>query len=945
MAGVSSEEEDDEFEDTDEFGKTPKTRKSRRRRVRPDELSIDESRSVFRSPTAIILPPRTPLGHVTVPTASKDSSSHRDRLQALRHRMTAEFGQRDTGSCNGSNDNDDAMSTLSEATSIHSWHRRVLAAPHSVMVHATDTMSTCAGSVRDLPTCSFSSPNSTFTDDDMGRNDRIFSQNAGKVLSPSSPPPVPSREGFSPQKGRTPPPLPPRNPSIRLPDPVAKEIISRINKSEEMEREKEEEAQKLVEAPLDRSARKSTDEEETNGSPEKKKGHTKSNSLDRGLTLAKSIKSGPFPPPANKSNSLKKEANGEEEVRNWQAEGIIRQITTSLENNTTTNDILETITSADNSSISSPSPSCSTNQRERRTDEELVHSSRSCGHDPMSSRFREELKMTKSVSNQEVGGWSRQEKHSTSFDPIAQDVERRLSMKRDGTLPDDCASMSDDGVSRRSITSVDHAKKLARNSLAYASGFFRGAIQKMRSMTTGNLSSRNELGEESSEDEDASESSSAPHIGSIVRPRKTKKGPYDFEQLTIEQELDKEHTGAVWCIKFSICGRLMATAGQDSILRIWVVRSHLKYFSDMREKYHIRFDEGDGLSDFDYRPPSSEDSVINSCHTAESDESSTLFVSKPFAVLKGHTSDVLDLSWSKNYFVLSSGMDRTAKLWHISRNECLCCFQHVDFVTCVAFLPKDDRYFLSGSLDGKLRLWHIPDKKVAVWNEVQVKFITAITFVKNGKFAVVGTYNGRCYFYSTDQLKYHTVVDVRSSRGRNARGHKVTGLAVHGDKLLVTSNDSRIRMYDVRDKALTCKFRGVQNEHSQIRASFSPDGRHIVCGSEDKFVYLWRTSDNSSTMSVRKDRNSMWERVRGHNAPVSVAVFAPKPQFFLSMINRFDKKKEDENMPFPRQETGQPAKAHTSTAGNVIVSADLNGSIKVMVNRPRHVKAGHSTFY
>lgn len=35
--------------------------------------------------------------------------------------------------------------------------------------------------------------------------------------------------------------------------------------------------------------------------------------------------------------------------------------------------------------------------------------------------------------------------------------------------------------------------------------------------------------------------------------------------------------------------------------------------------------------------------------------------------LQGHTADVLDLSWSKNYFVLSSGMDRTVKLWHLSR--------------------------------------------------------------------------------------------------------------------------------------------------------------------------------------------------------------------------------------------------------------------------------------
>ena len=35
------------------------------------------------------------------------------------------------------------------------------------------------------------------------------------------------------------------------------------------------------------------------------------------------------------------------------------------------------------------------------------------------------------------------------------------------------------------------------------------------------------------------------------------------------------------------------------------------------------------------------------------------------------------------------------------------------------FPSQDDRYFLSGSLDGKLRLWNIPDKKVALWNEIE----------------------------------------------------------------------------------------------------------------------------------------------------------------------------------------------------------------------------------
>jgi hypothetical protein len=39
---------------------------------------------------------------------------------------------------------------------------------------------------------------------------------------------------------------------------------------------------------------------------------------------------------------------------------------------------------------------------------------------------------------------------------------------------------------------------------------------------------------------------------------------------------------------------------------------------------------------------------------------------------------------------------------------------------------------LSGSLDGKLRLWNIPDKKVALWNEVDgnSKLITTANFIQ-----------------------------------------------------------------------------------------------------------------------------------------------------------------------------------------------------------------------
>lgn len=45
-----------------------------------------------------------------------------------------------------------------------------------------------------------------------------------------------------------------------------------------------------------------------------------------------------------------------------------------------------------------------------------------------------------------------------------------------------------------------------------------------------------------------------------------------------QQDLSGEHTGAVWCMKFSSCGRLLATAGQDKVLRIWVLKDAYPFF-------------------------------------------------------------------------------------------------------------------------------------------------------------------------------------------------------------------------------------------------------------------------------------------------------------------------------------------------------------------------------
>ncbi|EDW16299.2 uncharacterized protein Dmoj_GI22303 [Drosophila mojavensis] len=421
-----------------------------------------------------------------------------------------------------------------------------------------------------------------------------------------------------------------------------------------------------------------------------------------------------------------------------------------------------------------------------------------------------------------------------------------------------------------------------------------------------------------------------------IKASSSNKGPYEFTKLQHVQDLSGEDTSAVWCMKFSSCGRLLATAGQDKVLRIWVLKDAYPYFQDMRNKYN---------ADQKSSPTPSQESLVSQ-HSAEeaiamataAEKCTGPFMPKPFCTYNGHTSDLLDVSWSKNYFILSSSMDKTVRLWHISRKECLCCFQHIDFVTAIAFHPRDDRYFLSGSLDGKLRLWNIPDKKVALWNEVdgQTKLITAANFCQNGQFAVVGSYDGRCIFYNTDQLKYHTQIHVRSTRGKNRIGRKISGIEpMPGeDKILVTSNDSRVRLYDLRDLNLSCKYKGYLNVSSQIKGSFSHDGKYIIAGSENQCIYIWKTNhDYSKLSSVRRDRSDFWEGIKAHNATVTCAIFAPHPEAIIKPDpDEISNDKLANNQPDPLVEQ------HKKGCGYVLVSADFNGAIKVFINKtkPKH---------
>ncbi|XP_041865310.1 WD repeat-containing protein 44 [Melanotaenia boesemani] len=535
-----------------------------------------------------------------------------------------------------------------------------------------------------------------------------------------------------------------------------------------------------------------------------------------------------------------------------------------------------------------------------------------------------------------------EEKLPAGINPLTLHIMRRTKEY----ITNDAAQSDDDDKSQAPLTDTDGGKlkqkttrlkkfldKSVKKAKHLAEEYGEKAVNKVKSV-------RDEVFHTDQDDPSSSDDEGMPY----TRPAKFKaahsfKGPFDFDQIKVVQDLSGEHMGAVWTMKFSHCGRLLATAGQDNIVRIWVLKTAFDYFNNMRLKYNTEGRVSPSPSQESLCSSKSDTDPGTSCvpEDPDTEDRNAPFRQVPFCKYKGHTADLLDLSWSKNFFLLSSSMDKTVRLWHISRRECLCCFQHIDFVTAIAFHPRDDRYFLSGSLDGKLRLWNIPDKKVALWNEVdgQTRLITAANFCQNGKYAVIGTYDGRCIFYDTERLKYHTQIHVRSTRGRNKVGRKITGIEpLPGEnKILVTSNDSRIRLYDLRDLSLSMKYKGYVNSSSQIKASFSHDYSFIVSGSEDKYVYIWSTyHDLSKFTSVRRDRNDFWEGIKAHNAVVTSAIFAPHPGLIVPQETGTEKPEADRKSLDSTESETIPSGALKTDHTEVLLSADFTGAIKVFIN-------------
>eukprot|EP00594_Rhizosolenia_setigera_P020007 CAMPEP_0178979084 /NCGR_PEP_ID=MMETSP0789-20121207/25600_1 /TAXON_ID=3005 /ORGANISM="Rhizosolenia setigera, Strain CCMP 1694" /LENGTH=288 /DNA_ID=CAMNT_0020669059 /DNA_START=206 /DNA_END=1072 /DNA_ORIENTATION=- len=226
----------------------------------------------------------------------------------------------------------------------------------------------------------------------------------------------------------------------------------------------------------------------------------------------------------------------------------------------------------------------------------------------------------------------------------------------------------------------------------------------------------------------------------------------------------------------------------------------------------------------------------------------------------------------------------------------------------------------------------------------------------------IGAHNG-------NGLRYYTQIACKNRHGNMSSGKKVTGLAFirkpkisrmdainssrsnesgnseqqygFSDFLLVTTNDSRMRLYSMDDFCMRRKYKGLTIDH-------------VICGSESGHVYIWDTNtqktggkhphdnnNNGGSSSPRRNPQKSYERVKScewfeaisrlnHPTPVITDAHFVKPHILKTVLlesNLFPvlKRMNDYYDSILYQ--------YENLANSMVVSCDYGGSIRVFLRK------------
>lgn len=252
-------------------------------------------------------------------------------------------------------------------------------------------------------------------------------------------------------------------------------------------------------------------------------------------------------------------------------------------------------------------------------------------------------------------------------------------------------------------------------------------------------------------------------------------------------------------------------------------------------------------------------------------------VSQPPTILqqlRGHSKDVTDFDFSSNnQYIASSSMDKTVRVWEITKGHCIRVIYGVSSQLCIRFHPVNNNFLSVGNASKEITVINFSTGRV-LNKSVFENEITAMDNDHTGQLIFCGDTQGCIY---TVSINSHTRALSRSHRNRSSSKHRspVTtvqyrtfSLLARGPVLLTCTQDGSISFFSIALEiegylTLRCSLKLAPRVNS-IRASFCPllsleKGEFIVSGSEDSNVYFY---------DLTRPKHTCVNKLQGHGSPV-----------------------------------------------------------------------------
>ena len=219
--------------------------------------------------------------------------------------------------------------------------------------------------------------------------------------------------------------------------------------------------------------------------------------------------------------------------------------------------------------------------------------------------------------------------------------------------------------------------------------------------------------------------------------------------------------------------------------------------------------------------------------------------------LTGSLDTVQALAFSSDGKILASGTigkDSSVRLWNVKEKRLIkrIATQSTG-VTALTFHPQNNT-LAAGSKDGKLHIIKLKANKEH--SEIILPSfaggITSLWFVPNGQALICGNSNGTVHIW--DMLTNNLYMIIR--------GHSIPArIALHPNgKQLVSAIDysykGGVRFWNINTPRMAAIVQKHKREVNSI--VFSPNGKLLASGSNDKMIYLWNAHSKKLEMTLPK---------------------------------------------------------------------------------------------